>query len=108
MKLRNTILPNFGRSILYCFSARHEAGWGHQRQHTPVDLDFLPGTPRPADRFARASYYINAIATKLDENYAGIMPGHSLGNQSIASVLGVIRDVSVPLRDLSEQGTAGG
>jgi len=62
-----------------------------------VNGDFLPGTSNPSDRFARASYYINAIATKLDKNYAGIVPGHSLGNQSIASVLGVMRDVSVPL-----------
>jgi len=58
--------------------------------------DFLPGTSNPSDRFARASYYINSIATKVDKSYAGIVPGRSLGNQSIASVLGVIRDVSVP------------
>ena len=59
--------------------------------------DFLPGTSRPSDRFARASYYVDTIPTKLDKNYAGIVPGRDLGNQSIASVLGVIRDVSVPL-----------
>lgn len=59
--------------------------------------DFLPGTSRPSDRFARASYYINAIPGKLDQHYATMVPGRDLGNQSIASVLGVIRDVSVPL-----------
>ncbi len=59
--------------------------------------DFLPGTSRPADRFARASYYINSIPTKLDSAYAAMVPGQDLDAQSIASVLGVIRDVSVPL-----------
>lgn len=58
---------------------------------------FLPGTSRPSDRFARASYYINAIADGIDKKYIGIVPGHSLGNQSIASVLSVVRNVSVPL-----------
>jgi penicillin V acylase-like amidase (Ntn superfamily) len=58
---------------------------------------FLPGTSRPSDRFARASYYINAIAGGIDKKYIGIVPGHSLGDQSIASVLSVVRNVSVPL-----------
>jgi choloylglycine hydrolase len=62
--------------------------------------DFLPGTSRPSDRFARASYYINAIAEGVDKNYASIVPGHTLGDQSIASLLSVMRDISVPL-DLS-------
>jgi penicillin V acylase-like amidase (Ntn superfamily) len=62
--------------------------------------DFLPGTSRPSDRFARASYYINAIAQGADKNYVSIVPGHTLKNQSIASLLSVMRDISVPL-DLS-------
>ena len=62
--------------------------------------DFLPGTSRPSDRFARASYYINAIAEGVDKNYVSIVPGHTLGDQSIASLLSVMRDISVPL-DLS-------
>lgn len=44
----------------------------------------LPGTNRAADRFARASFYINAIPKKAT-------PEHSL-----ASVFSVIRNVSVP------------
>jgi choloylglycine hydrolase len=45
----------------------------------------LPGTNRAADRFARASFYIRAIP--------------QTGNQrdALASVLGVIRNASVPL-----------
>jgi len=59
--------------------------------------DFLPGTSRPADRFVRASYYINAIPGQPDPAYISAVPGRDLTAQSIASVLGVIRDISVPL-----------
>ena len=45
----------------------------------------LPGTNRAADRFARASFYINAIEKPSDPDMA------------VASVLSVIRNVSVPL-----------
>lgn len=45
----------------------------------------LPGTNRAADRFARASFYINAIEKPSDADMA------------VASVLSVIRNVSVPL-----------
>lgn len=44
----------------------------------------LPGTNRAADRFARASFYINAIEKPADLDMA------------LASVLSVIRNVSVP------------
>lgn len=44
----------------------------------------LPGTNRAADRFARASFYINAIPKSQDPNRA------------LASVFSVIRNVSVP------------
>jgi choloylglycine hydrolase len=44
----------------------------------------LPGTNRAADRFARASFYVNAIPK--DEN----------PNRAVASVFSVIRNVSVP------------
>ncbi len=46
---------------------------------------FLPGTSRASDRFARASFYINAIPKTADMSKA------------VASVFGVIRGVSVPL-----------
>jgi penicillin V acylase-like amidase (Ntn superfamily) len=45
---------------------------------------FLPGTNRSADRFARASFYINAIPKSEDPVVA------------LASVFSVIRNVSVP------------
>ncbi|MCT4495181.1 linear amide C-N hydrolase [Bosea minatitlanensis] len=44
----------------------------------------LPGTNRAADRFARASFYVNAIPKFEDPNRA------------VASVFSVIRNVSVP------------
>ncbi len=44
----------------------------------------LPGTNRAADRFARASFYVNAI------------PKSEKPNEAIASVFSVIRNVSVP------------
>ena len=48
-------------------------------------LTFLPGTNRAADRFARASFYINAIPQTNDHKRA------------VTSVFSVIRGVSVPL-----------
>jgi len=48
-------------------------------------LTFLPGTSRAADRFVRASFFINAIPKTDDPKKA------------VASVFSVIRGVSVPL-----------
>lgn len=50
----------------------------------------LPGTNRAADRYVRASYYINAI------------PQTDNINMALASVFGVIRNCSVPLGISSE------
>ena len=47
-------------------------------------LSFLPGTNRAADRFARASFYINALPKTDDERKA------------VASVFSVVRNASVP------------
>ena len=47
-------------------------------------LTFLPGTNRASDRFARASFYINAVPKTDNERIA------------IASVFSVIRNTSVP------------
>jgi len=47
-------------------------------------LSFLPGTSRATDRFARASFYINAIPQTDDPRIAA------------ASVFSVMRNVSVP------------
>jgi penicillin V acylase-like amidase (Ntn superfamily) len=45
---------------------------------------FLPGTNRAADRFARASFYVNAI------------PQDAPPKLALASMFGIIRNVSVP------------
>lgn len=47
-------------------------------------LNMLPGTNRSSDRFARASFYINAVAQTADPEIA------------IPTVFSVIRNVSVP------------
>jgi penicillin V acylase-like amidase (Ntn superfamily) len=58
---------------------------------------FLPGTSRAADRFARASFGINAVPRAIDPNYIKAVPGKELAVQGVASVMSVIRSVSVPL-----------
>lgn len=60
-------------------------------------LAFLPGTNRAADRFARASFLIGAIPKEASPHYITAVPQHDFTNQAVASVLGVIRSVSVPL-----------
>jgi penicillin V acylase-like amidase (Ntn superfamily) len=60
-------------------------------------LTFLPGTNRAADRFARASFLIKAIPTEAAPSYIEAVPQGTYVNQAVASVLGVIRSVSVPL-----------
>jgi len=60
-------------------------------------LTFLPGTNRAADRFARASFLINAIPKKADPAYIASVPDKSFAYQAVASVMGVQRAVSVPL-----------
>jgi penicillin V acylase-like amidase (Ntn superfamily) len=60
-------------------------------------LTFLPGTNRAADRFARASFLIHAIPKAVDPAYIRGVPGQSYANQAVASVLSVMRAVSVPL-----------
>ncbi len=60
-------------------------------------LTFLPGTNRAADRFARASFLLNAIPKQLDKNYIQGVPQQSYAHQAVAGVLSVQRAVSVPL-----------
>lgn len=60
-------------------------------------LTFLPGTNRAADRFARASFLIGAIPTDVAPGYISAVPDRSFQNQAAASVLSVMRSVSVPL-----------
>ena len=58
---------------------------------------FLPGTSRAADRFVRASYYINAIPKQLFMSLIQTVPKQLFANQAAAAVLSVMRTVSVPL-----------
>lgn len=58
---------------------------------------FLPGTFRAADRFARASFLIKAIPTRLEPAVITAVPNGTYANQAVASVGGVMRAVSVPL-----------
>lgn len=60
-------------------------------------LSFLPGTNRAADRFARASFLMESIPKQADPRFLSAVPDKSFNFQAIASVLGVIRSVSVPL-----------
>src|SRR5262245_44523566 len=58
-------------------------------------LTFLPGSINAADRFARVSFLINAIPTKLDPNTIKAVLGATYENQAVASVLSVMRNHSV-------------
>lgn len=57
---------------------------------------FLPGTSRAADRYARTQFYIDIIPKTTDKNIIKGVPEQKYINQAIASVLSVIRSVSVP------------
>lgn len=58
---------------------------------------FLPGTARASDRFARAWFGIRSVPRSVDPAYIKAVPGENLAAQGVASVMGVIRSVSVPL-----------
>ncbi|TCT04744.1 linear amide C-N hydrolase [Aquabacter spiritensis] len=60
-------------------------------------LTFLPGTNSAADRFARASFLIEALPKAADPHFIAAVPEQSYANQAVASVLSVMRGVSVPL-----------
>ncbi len=60
-------------------------------------LVFLPGTNRAADRFARASFLLDALPKAADPNYMRGVPDHSYEFQAVAAVLSLMRAVSVPL-----------
>ena len=53
-------------------------------------LTFLPGSINAADRFARVSFLINAIPTKLDPHTITAVPAGTYENQAVAGVLSVI------------------
>lgn len=58
---------------------------------------FLPGTSRAADRFARASFFIQAVPKEKDKDFISAVPNQTFSNQALASVLSIMRSVSVPL-----------
>lgn len=60
-------------------------------------LTFLPGTNNAADRFARASFLLDAIPKSLDKAYIAGVPDHIYAHQAVACVLSLQRAVSVPL-----------
>lgn len=60
-------------------------------------LSFLPGTNRAADRFARASFLNSIIPKQASPHYISAVPHHNFHNQAVASVMGIMRGVSVPL-----------
>lgn len=60
-------------------------------------LTFLPGSISAADRFARCSFLISAIPTKMDPHTIKAVPDATYENQAAASVLSVMRAIGVPL-----------
>jgi choloylglycine hydrolase len=60
-------------------------------------MNFLPGTISAADRYARASFLINAIPKQLDTDTISAVPGQTFSNQAVAYVLSVMRAIGVPL-----------
>lgn len=60
-------------------------------------MTFLPGSINAADRFARMSFYIDALPKSLDRNTITAVPGGSYQNQAAAAVLSAMRAIGVPL-----------
>jgi choloylglycine hydrolase len=58
---------------------------------------FLPGTISAADRFARASYFVGIVPKSIDKNYISAVPEQKMQYQAVASVMGIMRSISVPL-----------
>lgn len=59
--------------------------------------EFLPGTISAADRFARASYFVGIVPKSIDKNYISAVPEQKMQYQAVASVLGIMRSIGVPL-----------
>lgn len=60
-------------------------------------LEFMPGSIRGADRFARLSYYINNLPTKRDQKIITAMPDESYKSQATLSMLSAMRSIGTPL-----------
>ncbi|TAL61405.1 MAG: linear amide C-N hydrolase [Legionella sp.] len=59
--------------------------------------EFLPGTNRAADRFARAAFFLQAVPKDADKNYIQSVPDQSFNYQAVAEVMSIMRSVAVPL-----------
>jgi penicillin V acylase-like amidase (Ntn superfamily) len=60
-------------------------------------MGFLPGSPRAADRFARALVYLDALPTEAKKQYISGVPQQKFQFQAMMSVLSVMRSVGTPL-----------
>lgn len=60
-------------------------------------MKFVPGSIRSEDRFVRSTFLLNSIPDKICDNYTATLNKHSLDQQILFSLLGVVRSVSVPL-----------
>jgi choloylglycine hydrolase len=60
-------------------------------------MGFLPGSPRAADRFARALVYLNSLPTEAKKQYISGVPQQKFQFQAMMSVLSVMRSVGTPL-----------
>ncbi|GHC08118.1 linear amide C-N hydrolase [Cerasicoccus arenae] len=60
-------------------------------------MSFLPGTNSAADRYVRASFFMDAVTKKLDSSYIADVPNQTYAHQAVGQTLSVIRSVSVPL-----------
>lgn len=79
-------------------SPRYEEQLAIELYWRSVDpMTFLPGSFNAADRFARVSFMIGAIPTTTDPRVIDAVPDHQYANQATASVMSVMRAVSVPL-----------
>lgn len=58
---------------------------------------FMPGTISAADRFVRSTYFVGVIPTTTDKNYITAVPEQKFQYQAVASVMGIMRAVGVPL-----------
>lgn len=57
----------------------------------------LPGTPRAADRFVRASFLLDALPTETAPKYISGSPQQKFQFQAAMSVLSAVRSVGTPL-----------
>ena len=68
---------------------------GNEYWESVGGLAFLPGTNRAADRFARASFFVNSVPKVVAPQYIKGVPDQSFAYQAVAEVLSIQRAVSV-------------